>query len=284
MQRMGSVFDGTWRPDYGPPGPDAPPAVYSLADGEFECGTCQPQLRVPADGQSHPVGDNPHFDSIAVTVVNDRTVRQVGRRRGAVVYESETVIDAGGNTRSETRTASMEVDGELVSIPSAASGDASGPGPALFRFEFERLGLPEAGAHLLTGSWRMTAFDLLNHDEDTTYRIVDGQLSMTDRMGRSFRAPLDGTVVPYLGDARFTGVSVRQLDERTIEESNLSGQRVVQVARWTVDADGRTMHVRFDDGHGHVMEQSGHRLPEGAATSSDGGSAASERRDEIGPR
>jgi hypothetical protein len=178
------------------------------------------------------------------------------------VYESEIVIHPGGNTMSETRTGAEIVAGERVPILSAASGDANGPGPALFRFELARVGTAEPGAHPLTGSWRITALDLLNHDEDTTYRVVDGSLSMTDLIGRSYRAPLDGTVVPYLGDVRFTAVSVRQIDDRTIEETNMSGDTVVQVTRWTVTPDGQTMHVRFDDGHGHVMEQSGHRLPE----------------------
>jgi hypothetical protein len=257
-----SVFDGTWRPDYGPPGPDEPATVYWVANGEFECRSSQPPLRVTADGEAHPVDGDPRFDSIAVSVVDDRTVRQVGRRRGVIVYESEFVIHADGNTLSETRTGAMMVAGERVLIPSAASGDASGPGPALFRLEFARTGSAEPGTHLLSGSWRMSGRDLVNHDEDTTYRVVDGRLSMTDRIGRSFQAPLDGTVVPYLGDVVFTSVSVRQIDERTIEESNLSGDTVVQVARWTVDPDGQTMHVRFDDLHGHVMEQSGHRLPD----------------------
>lgn len=257
---MSSVFDGTWRPDYEPPGADEPPVVYALANGVFECRSCQPPLRALVDGEAHPVPGNSRFDSIAVTVVDDRTVKQVGRRRGVVVYESETVIDTGGNTRSETRTGSMKVGGELVPILSAASADGSGPGPVLFRFMFERVGTAEPGAHLLTGSWQMTSIDLLNHDEDTTYRVVDGHLSMTDLIGRSYRAKLNGTVVQYVGDPRFTGVSVRQLDDRTIEESNLNGDTVVQVTRWTVDPDRQTMHVRFDDGHGHVMEQSGHRL------------------------
>jgi hypothetical protein len=259
-QFVSSPFDGTWRPEYVLPDPDGPPVIYALADGEFECRSCQPPIRVRADGRPHAVEGDPRFDTITVTVVDDRTVRQVGRRRGTVVYESETVIDARGSTRSETRTGSMAVGGELVPMPSVASGDANGPGPVRFLVEFARLGAAEPGAHLLAGSWRTTAIDLLNHDEDTSYRVVDRHLSMTDRIGRSYRAPLDGTVVPYVGDVRFTGVSVRQLDERTIEESNLSGDTVVQVTRWTVDPDGRTMHVRFDDGHGHVMEQSGHRI------------------------
>jgi len=39
------------------------------------------------------------------------------------------------------------------------------------------------------------------------------------------------------------------------------GDAVALVTRWHVDADGRTMHARFDDTHGHVMEQTGHKLP-----------------------
>ena len=54
-------------------------------------------------------------------------------------------------------------------------------------------------------------------------------------------------------------MSVRQIDERTIVESNLNGDDILQVTTWRVGSDGRTMHVRFDDLHGHVMEQTGYR-------------------------
>jgi hypothetical protein len=47
-----------------------------------------------------------------------------------------------------------------------------------------------------------------------------------------------------------------------MEESNYSGDELVQVTRWHVDPDGTTMHVRFDDTRGHVMDQTGHELPE----------------------
>ena len=55
-------------------------------------------------------------------------------------------------------------------------------------------------------------------------------------------------------------MSLEVIDERTIEERNLRDGMVVPVTRWRVGPDGRTMHVPFDDLHGHVMEQTGHKV------------------------
>lgn len=259
---MTSVFDGTWRPHYEPPGSEQEPEVLSLADGIFECSTCHPPLRMPADGQDHIVEPHPRFETLAVTVVDDRTVRQVGRRRGAVVFESTTVVAADGDTKTEKYSGAMRVGGELVPMMSplvARAGVATRP--VLFGVAARRVGAPTPGAHLLSGAWKVVEIDLIDHDEDTDYRVADGILTMSDRLGRSFRARLDGTVAPYFGDPRFTGVSVRLIDDHTIEESDLSHETVLQVTRWSVDPDGTTMHVRFDDTKGQVMEQTGHKLP-----------------------
>jgi hypothetical protein len=256
-----SLFDGTWRPIYEPPGPQAAPDVMSLADGIYECRSCDPPYRVPADGREHAVEAHPRFDTLAVTVLDDWTMRQAGHRRGAIVLESTTVVAADGDSTTETRTASMQVGEDVVPIMAPLTGgNARHARPVLFRVARTRVGSAIAGAHLLTGTWQTVELDLVNHDEDTTYRVEGDRLTMSDRLGRSFSAKLDGTVAPYVGDPRFTRVSVRSIDERTIEESDLAGETVVQVTRWRVDPDG-TMHVRFDDGRGHVMEQKGYKLP-----------------------
>jgi hypothetical protein len=257
---MKSGFDGTWRPDYEAPGPGETPDVLSLADGIYECQSCLPPYRVAADGREHAIEAHPRFETLSVIVVDDRTVRLVGRRSGAISYESTMVVASDADSMSETRTAAMIVGDVIVPIMTPMAGEADGRRPVLFRMTAARIGSPTAGAHLLSGTWKVVELDLLNHDEDTTYRIVDDSLTMSDRMGRSYTARLDGSIAPYHGDPRFTGVSLRRIDERTIEESNLSGDTVVQVTRWRVNADGRTMHVRFDDTHGHVMEQTGHKI------------------------
>ena len=239
-----SIFDGTWRPDPQRPGPGEKPDALTLSNGIYECQSCRPPYRVPADGQDHPVAGNPRFDTVAITVVDSRTVLKTARRNGAIVVQSRTVVAPDGNSKTETQT-------------------VTGVGPAPFDFaeNSTRVAPATAGSHVLSGRWRVLEADLVNHDEDTTYRVAHGTLTMNDRMGRSFVAKLDGTVAPYHGDARYTGVAARWIDDHTIEESDRNGDAVVLVAQWHVEADGRTMHVRFNDTQGHVMEQVGHKLP-----------------------
>jgi hypothetical protein len=50
------------------------------------------------------------------------------------------------------------------------------------------------------------------------------------------------------------------VDSRTIEESDKKGGKVVKISRWNVGPDGKTMHVRFDNTHGFVQEQTGHKV------------------------
>jgi hypothetical protein len=239
-----SLFDGTWRPDPQRPGPDEKPDVLTLSNGMYECQSCRPPYRVAADGQDHAVSGNPRFDTVAITIVDSHTVLKTARRNGAIVVESRTVVAADGNSKTETQTVA-----------------GVGPRPFHFAAKATRVTPAAAGSHALSGSWRVLEADLVNHDEDTTYRVADGTLTMNDRMGRSFAVKLDGTVAPYRGDDRYTGVAARWIDDRTIEESDRNGDSVVLVAQWQVEPDGRTMHVRFDDTHGHVMEQTGHKLP-----------------------
>ncbi len=136
--------------------------------------------------------------------------------------------------------------------------------PALCQNVFEGTWRPDPqkpGPGAVSGSWQVIEADLVNHDEDTTYLIVDGKLHMSDRLGRSFVTALDGSEAPYRGDPKYTSVSVRLINPNTLEETDKNGDHVVLVTRWTVGPDGRTMHASFDDTHGHVMEQSGHKLP-----------------------
>jgi hypothetical protein len=56
-------------------------------------------------------------------------------------------------------------------------------------------------------------------------------------------------------------VSLKKVDDNTIEESEKKDGKVVKISRWTVASDGKTIHVRFDDTHGHVQEQDGHKVP-----------------------
>jgi hypothetical protein len=102
--------------------------------------------------------------------------------------------------------------------------------------------------------------DVTNHAEDTTFKITDGKLVMTDQMGGAYAAKLDGTQAPYTGNPRFDAVSIKLVDVKTIEESDLKDGKVAQKRRWSLDADGNSIHATFDDMQGHVQQQTGHRV------------------------
>jgi hypothetical protein len=236
-----SVFDGTWRPDPQRPGPNAPIEELLLADGTYACLSCSPAYRVAADGEPYGVDGADGFDTIAITVVDERTVRRTAWKAGTLVVDATTVLSPFGHTKRETHRQAA-----LPTFEFAITSRRVGPAPA--------------GAHLVSGRWQPVERDLMNHEEDTEYRLADGIFSMRDGFGRRFDAPLDGTQVPYIGDPRFTAVSLRQIDELTIEETNWNGADVVLTTTWTVGPDGRTIHVRFEYASGLIQEQDGRRL------------------------
>lgn len=237
-----SVFDGTWRPDIQRPGDDAPAEELRIDGETYECRSCDPPFSVPADGQPHPVAGQ-RFDTVAVTVVDERTMRRVAWRDGAVTVDATTILSPFGHTKRETQ---RQFRGEASSVE--------------FAITSRRIGPAAEGEHLLSGRWQPVEADLPNHEEDTIYRLADGVLSMRDGFGRSFEAPVDGTPVPYVGDVRFTTVTIRQIDERTVEEVDFNGPDAVLTTTWQVDPDGRTIHVRFVHATGLVQEQDGRRL------------------------
>jgi hypothetical protein len=74
-----------------------------------------------------------------------------------------------------------------------------------------------AGSHLASGAWRASDADVSHHGEDTVFEVSGDTLEMSDRMGRSFTAKLDGRESPYKGSDEFTSVSFKYIDSHTIE-------------------------------------------------------------------
>jgi hypothetical protein len=237
-----SVFNGTWRPDPQTFSPTSEPDVVQLANGVYECQTCTPPYKAKANGQDQSVS-GPYYDTLNVSVVDDRTVLRAAKKDGKTVVETKSVVSADGKTKTEVQTM-YDMAPRPIEMTSHSTRVTGG----------------SPGAHLVSGAWRMTDADVSNHAEDTIFKISGGTLSMSDRMGRSFSAKLDGTEAPYEGSDEFTSVSLKMIDLHTIEESDKQGGKVVKISRWSVGPDGKTMHVRFDDTQGHVQEQNGRKV------------------------
>jgi hypothetical protein len=238
-----SPFDGTWRPDPQRASPTAKPDEVQLRNGEYTCNSCEPPYTLKADGKDQSVTGSPYYDTLNITVLDAHTVLKVAKKGGQTIATIKAVVAADGSSKTETQTITGMMPA-TVEVATTSSRVAAGP----------------PGSHAISGQWREIQTDLTHHDEDTTYRIQGNTLTMSDRMGRSFSAKLDGTDAPYQGDAHYASVALKLIDSRTLEESDKKNGKIVQVNRWSVDPDGQTIHARFDDTHGHIQEQVGHKL------------------------
>jgi hypothetical protein len=238
-----SVFNGTWRPDPQTFSPTRKPDVVELVNGVYDCQTCTPPYKIKADGHDQVITRNPYYDTLSITTVDDRTVTKIAKKGGKVVLEAKVFVSAGGKTKTEVQT--------MYDLA---------PRPMELTIHSSRVSGGSRDSHLVSGAWRMTDLDVSNHAEDTIFKINGDTLAMSDRLGRSFSAKLDGTEAPYKGSDDFTSVSLKMIDSHTIEESDKKGGKVVKISRWSVDPDGKTMHARFDDTQGHVQEQTGHKV------------------------
>lgn len=240
-----SPFDGTWRPDPQTPPPSQTPDVFEVSQDSYECRSCKPPYVIKTDGVAHPVAGNPRYDTLSIKVVDPRSVSKLARKGPNTVLASTMTVSADGSRLTESQT--------LYGI---------GPRAIELTRKSVRIAAGRPGANLVSGSWRLLETDLKNHDEDTTFKVSGGTLAMSDRMGRSFTARLDGTDAPYKGESEFSTVSLKLIDARTIEEYDKKDGKVVKISRWTLDPDGTTIHVRFDDTRGKVQEQTGHKVGE----------------------
>jgi len=104
------------------------------------------------------------------------------------------------------------------------------------------------GAHAISGSWRITK--RLNRSENAlvvTLKLEGNTFSFADPTGQGYAAKLDGTETPITGDLSNTMVSVKRIDENTVEETDKRDGKIVEVTRFTVSADGKTLTVSMEN-------------------------------------
>ena len=81
----------------------------------------------------------------------------------------------------------------------------------------------------------------------TTYKGAGDQISMSTPTGESYTAKLDGKDYPVKGAYFYNSVSLKRVDDHTIEETDKRDGKVVEVARISVSPDGKKMTVVATD-------------------------------------
>lgn len=224
-----SAFDGTWKTRLDSMKVTGTPDTFQVASGIYLCSSCTPIIQVPADGAPHPVSGHPYYDSVAVQVLSPTSIEIIDRKLGREVYDMTYVVSADGATLTAKLT------------------DKSGAQLGMVSFTARRVAPASAGAHAVSGSWQPDQLSAANDAVRTIiYRMTPEDFTMQWN-GQSYDAKFDGNQYPVAGDPAHTTVTVRRIDEHTVEETDRRDGRVTDEIRMAAAADGRTMLITDQD-------------------------------------
>ncbi len=227
-----SAFDGTWKWDVNKVDWSKKPDVFLVQNGMYECKTCVPPIDIKADGQDQKVTGHPYYDTVAVKVISDHEIETTNKKNGKVVGTNKVTVSSDGNTMTFEFSDSSATNAAPITGKGEETRVAKGP----------------AGSNAVSGSWRMTKMEnISDNGTQWTYKVSGDELTMTTPTGQSYTAKMDGTEVPYKGDPGITTVSVKKMGKDTLEETDKRDGKVIGVMKSTLNSDGKTMRIVYED-------------------------------------
>lgn len=224
-----SAFDGTWKARVESLKVSGKADEWVIANGTFTCSSCDPVIKVKADGTDQKVTGHDYYDSIAVKVVDKSTIEQTRKRAGKVVNTVTMTLAADGNS----------VTGKF--------SDYNGEKPAIGTFTEKRVGAAPAGSHAMSGQWMQNGFG----DANDALTIVSYQMTQdgfsSDSNGQSYHAKFDGKQYPVAGDPGKTMVTLKKVDASTVIETDSRSGKVTDEIRIAVAKDGRSLEQTDKD-------------------------------------
>jgi hypothetical protein len=219
-----SPFDGTWHTDNEQYKPSPKPVVFSVNKGMYDCSNCSPKIDVKADGQDHAVTGQ-SYDTINVRVVDPKSIAVTTKKNGKVVTDQTRTVSDDGNTLTVKTTSHPQNSDQTVTAEITATRVAKAP----------------TGANGTSGSWRVNKVKVSDNGSTTTYKRNGDELSMSQPTGESYTAKLDGKDYPVKGSYIYNSVSLKRIDDHTIEETRKRDGKLIGVAKITVSPDGKKM-------------------------------------------
>ena len=204
--------------------------IYELdvRNGTYSCPQCDgnggPYTAVPIDGAEHK----------AINPPGTVRIRAVGPFGFEVVRKGE-----GTGTTRAIRTVSP--DGrkfEELAVTEAANGEVTWTVRRR-----ERVGQPVAKAHLISGRWKEVAMERsLNNPAPPPMTYTQTADRFTATAGpEHYDARFDGKEYPLIGGTIKQTVTLRRLDDHTVEEIWKENGVEVDRLRMVVSADGKTL-------------------------------------------
>ena len=241
-----SVFDGRWRMDSVQDQVPTEPAVFLLQDGAYHCPSCHPPLEIKADGTDQKIAGAPCYDTVAITIVDPSSIFETDRRNGKTVGGSRKIVSPDGKTLTNEWSESCNAEENVITGSQILTRIKDGP----------------PGAHAVSGSWQVSKpAELSENALVGTFKLDDDTFNFSDPTGQSYAAKLDGTETPIKGDLSNTLVSVRRIDATTVEQTDRRDGKIVQIVRYSVASDGKSMTITFTNKvRGTTSQSTAHKL------------------------
>lgn len=224
-----SAFDGTWklRPDSMKV--SGKPDVIAVADGMYTCSSCIPEIKVKADGTDQKVTGHPYYDTVSVKVLSPTSVEVTDTKAGKPIL---------------TVTYSVSVDGKTLS---GKFVDNTGAKTATGSFTETRVAAGAAGAHAVSGSWLGAAMTDANEAARTYRYAMTADAFSMHWNGQHYQAKFDGGRYPVTGDPGHTKVTLKKVDDNTVDETDYRMGKVTDEIHLAAATDGKTLEVTDKD-------------------------------------
>jgi hypothetical protein len=219
----GTGFDGTWKTNMESLKTTGKPVILLLAEGEYTCSSCNPPYTVKADGAEHKVTGQAYFDTVKVKVPGPNSAEIVLQQGSKELVRFSDTISADGRTLTSKIT--NHVGAQTVTDELTATRVAGAP----------------TDSHPLSGSWveqKHVAGDL----RPVQYRMTGDGFQMRWN-GQGYDAKFDGKEYPVAGDPGKTTVSLKKIDDATVEETDHRQGKVVDEIRLELAKDASTITV-----------------------------------------
>ena len=219
-----SPFDGTWKTNMSQAKFSPKPNVFYLSQGWYHCVSCNPTFDAKADGTDQAVSGM-SYDTISVKEVDQNTLAFVAKKAGKVDFEQTRSVSADGKALTVKTTSHPMNSDQTVTAESTA----------------KRVGIKPSGVHATSGEWQISKVSQSDNGLLTTYKSNGDELTMSTPTGESFTAKFDGQDYPVKGAYTYDTVSLKKVDDHTIEETDKRGGKVVEVSKMVVT--GKTMKI-----------------------------------------
>jgi hypothetical protein len=221
-----SPFEGTWNftpVEFGS-------EVLLLQDGIFQDVIAEQPIKVKADGTDQPNPPDSKTDTVAVKVVDDKTVEVTIKRNGKVIEQDIHIASADGKTITKDQRLTPE----------------AGTGKKLetIKWPLNRVTAGPAGSHAISGKWSIPGFTLPN--TVTFKNSPDGLIMSSSKTGNTDIKASGKDYPVKLGFVRGM-ISLIQVNDRMIRQTIKIDGKIAAVFTYTVSDDGNTLTEKCED-------------------------------------